>query len=42
MASSSLTTVAYANGLPKDNNSFLRLDISNLAPTYLEVKEVSF
>lgn len=34
--------VAYANGLPKDNNSFLRLDISNLAPTYLEVKEVSF
>ena len=35
-------TVAYANGLPKDNNAFLRLDISNLAPTYLEVKEVSF
>ena len=35
-------TVAYANGLPKDNNSFLRLDISNLTPTYLEVKEVSF
>ena len=35
-------TVAYANGLPKDNNAFLRLDISNLTPTYLEVKEVSF
>ena len=35
-------TVAYANGCPKDNNAFLRLDISNLAPTYLEVKEVSF
>ena len=35
-------TVAYANGLPKDNNAFLRLDISNLAPTSLEVKEVSF
>ncbi len=31
-------TVAYANGMPKDNNSFLRLDISNLAPTYLTVK----
>lgn len=35
-------TVAYANGTPKDNNAFLRLDISNLTPTYLEVKEVSF
>ena len=35
-------TVAYANGRPKDNNAFLRLDISNLTPTYLEVKEVSF
>ena len=35
-------TVAYANGRPKDNTAFLRLDISNLAPTYLEVKEVSF
>jgi hypothetical protein len=35
-------TVAYANGLPKDNNAFLRLDISNLTPTYLEVKNVSF
>lgn len=35
-------TVAYANGLPKDDNAFLRLDISNLTPTYLEVKEVSF
>lgn len=29
--------VAYANGRPKDNNAFLRLDISNLEPTYLEV-----
>ena len=35
-------TVAYANGLPKDDNAFLRLDISNLTPTYLEVKNVSF
>lgn len=34
--------VAYANGLPKDNNAFLRLDISNLEPTYLEVKNASF
>ena len=34
--------VAYANGQPKDNNAFLRLDISNLSPTYLEVKEVNF
>lgn len=34
--------VAYSNGLPKDDNSFLRLDISNLDPTYLEVKQVSF
>lgn len=33
--------VAYANGRPKDNNSFLRLDISNLEPTYLTVKSVS-
>ena len=32
--------VAYANGRPKDNNAFLRLDISNLEPTYLEVKPV--
>lgn len=29
--------VAYANGRPKDNNAFLRLDISKLEPTYLEV-----
>lgn len=34
--------VAYSNGIPKDDNSFLRLDISNLDPTYLEVKQVSF
>lgn len=34
--------VAYSNGLPKDNNAFLRLDISNLEPTYLEVKSMSF
>ena len=34
--------VAYSNGQPKDNNAFLRLDISNLDPTYLEVKQVSF
>ena len=34
--------VAYSNGRPKDNTSFLRLDISNLEPTYLEVKSVSF
>ena len=31
--------VAYANGRPKDDNAFLRLDISNLEPTYLEVRE---
>ena len=30
----------YGNGRPKDNTSFLRLDISKLAPTYLEVKQV--
>lgn len=32
--------VAYANGRPKDNNSFLRLNIANLEPTYLEVKNI--
>lgn len=32
-------TVAYSNGRPKDNNSFLRLDISDLEPVYLEVKQ---
>lgn len=32
--------VAYANGRPKDNNAFLRLNIANLEPTYLEVKPV--
>ena len=31
----------YGNGRPKDNTSFLRLDISKLAPTYLEVKQVT-
>lgn len=31
--------VAYANGRPKDNNAFLRLNIANLEPTYLEVRE---
>lgn len=30
---------AYANGRPKDNNAFLRLDISKLEPLYLEVKQ---
>ena len=33
--------VAYANGRPKDDNAFLRLNIANLEPTYLEVKSVS-
>lgn len=33
--------VAYANGRPKDDNAFLRLDISNLEPTYLEVKQIT-
>jgi HK97 family phage major capsid protein len=33
--------VAYANGRPKDVNSFLRLNIANLEPTYLEVKSVT-
>ena len=32
--------VAYGNGRPKDNNAFLRLDISKLEPTYLTVKQV--
>jgi hypothetical protein len=31
----------YGNGRPKDDTSFLRLDISNLEPTYLEVKQVA-
>lgn len=31
----------YGNGRPKDNTSFLRLDISKLTPTYLEVKQVT-
>jgi len=34
--------VAYSNGRPKGNTDFLRLDISNLDPVYLEVKQVSF
>ena len=34
-------TVAYANGRPKDDNAFLRLDISNLEPTYLTVRTLS-
>ena len=33
--------VAYGNGRPKDNNAFLRLDISKLEPTYLTVKSVA-
>lgn len=33
--------VAYSNGMPKDDNAFLRLDISNLEPLYLEVREVA-
>lgn len=34
-------TVMYATGRAKDNNDFLLLDISKLAPTYLEVKQVA-
>ena len=33
--------VAYANGRPKDNNAFLRLDISGLKPKYLKVQNVT-
>ncbi len=32
--------VAYGDGRPKDNNAFLRLDISKLTPTYLTVKNI--
>ena len=32
--------VGYGDGRPKDNNSFLRLDISKLTPTYLTVKNI--
>lgn len=32
--------VAYGNGRPKDNNAFLRLDISTLEPLTYEVKNV--
>ena len=31
---------AYANGMPKDNNSFLLLDISALAPAVWQVQQV--
>ena len=31
---------AYATGMPKDNNSFLYLDISNLQPAVLSVQIV--
>lgn len=31
---------AYANGMPKDNNSFLLLDISNLEPATYKVTQV--
>lgn len=33
--------VAYGNGQPKDDNAFLRLDISLLEPTYLTVRSAS-
>ena len=33
--------VAYANGQPKDDNAFLRLNIANLEPTFVTVKTVS-
>ena len=33
--------VAYGNGRPKDNEAFLRLDISKLEPKYWAVKEVA-
>lgn len=33
--------VAYANGRPKDNNAFLRLNIANLEPTFVTVKTIS-
>ena len=32
---------AYANGMPKDNNSFLKLDISGLKPAALRVEMVA-
>ena len=32
---------AYANGMPKDNNSFLKLDISGLKPAALRVEMVT-
>lgn len=34
-------TVTYGNGMPKDDNSFLYLDISKVAPAYIPVKQVS-
>lgn len=33
--------VAYANGRPKDDNAFQRLNIANLEPTFVTVKTVS-
>lgn len=33
--------VAYANGRPKDDNAFLRLNIANLEPTFVTVKTIS-
>lgn len=32
---------AYANGMPKDNNAFLLLDISNLQPAVWKVEQVA-
>lgn len=32
--------VANSNGRPKDNNAFMRLDISNLEPAYYRVKTI--
>lgn len=31
----------FANGMPKDNNAFLRLDISDLVPTYMQVETIT-
>ena len=35
------TTKGYCNGLPKDNSSFLRLDISELQPAAWKVEQVT-
>ena len=32
---------AFANGRPKDANAFLYLDITNLAPTYFQIEDVT-